>query len=183
MWGRNKQETKQVVAENSSTTLISAGTEIRGDMAFNGVMHVEGRISGNLNSEQGQLTLSEGGVVEGDIRSPRIVINGNVRGNVYASEHLELAAKAIITGNVYYNLLEMTKGSQVNGSLEHHPNGMPDVTPLLEKARDVDAQGQLIEAGQQPWSGLMPVVSGHIKLTVTLGYLDNALNQRCLRVA
>ncbi|MGI9274113.1 MAG: bactofilin family protein [Endozoicomonas sp.] len=150
MWGRNKQETKQAVAEHSSTTLISAGTEIRGDMTFNGAMHVEGRISGNLDSEQGQLTLSEGGAVDGDIRAPRIVINGNVRGNVYASEHLELAIKAVITGNVYYNLLEMTKGSQVNGSLEHHPNGMPDVTPLLEKARDVEVDGEVIGAGQQP---------------------------------
>ena len=134
MWGKNKPENK--VSGDADTTLISAGTEIEGDVNFTGVLLVEGKVRGNLNSEDGHLTLAESGFVQGDIRAPKIVINGSVRGCVYAMEHVELAAKAEITGNVYYNVIEMVKGSQVNGSLEHHPNGMPDIKPILVRVTD-----------------------------------------------
>ena len=134
MWGKNKSASR--VSGDSDTTLISAGTEIEGDVNFSGVLLIEGKVCGNLNSENGHLTLAETGFVEGDIRVPKIVINGAVRGCVYALEHVELAARAEITGNVYYNVIEMVKGSQVNGSLEYHPDGMPDIKPLLVKVVD-----------------------------------------------
>ncbi|OED49219.1 hypothetical protein ACH42_01975 [Endozoicomonas sp. (ex Bugula neritina AB1)] len=134
MWGK----IKEVIEDESShqATLISIGTEIEGNVAFSGSLLIEGRVRGSLNSEDGQITLSESGFVEGDIRAPRVVIDGSVRGNVFAMERLELNANAEITGNVYYNVIEMVKGSQVNGSLEHHPNGMPSVTPIIAMVTD-----------------------------------------------
>ena len=146
MWGRNRLENNGVAGD--SMTLISAGTEIQGDVAFTGSMHVEGKICGNLKADQGVITITQSGSVEGDIRAPRIVINGSVRGNVYAGEHLELAAQAVINGNVYYNVVEMVKGSQVNGCLEHRSENRPEVTPLLEKVNN-DGQNDLIEAEQE----------------------------------
>jgi len=57
------------------------------------------------------------GEVIGEIHVPHIVINGVVRGNVYAGEHIELASKAMVNGNVYYKSMEMMLGAQINGSL------------------------------------------------------------------
>ena len=59
---------------------------------------------------------------------PYIVLNGAVNGDVHSSEHVELAAKARITGNVHYNLLEMSIGAEVNGKLLHSHE--PAETPL-----------------------------------------------------
>ncbi|WP_281647647.1 polymer-forming cytoskeletal protein [Parendozoicomonas sp. Alg238-R29] len=118
MWGKKGQN--DVVAPTSgSTTLISDHTEITGDIRFRGVMHVEGKIVGDVRAVEGTLRLVEGGVIEGDINAPHIIINGSVKGDVYATEKLELASKAVISGNVYYQLIEMVVGAQVNGSLEH----------------------------------------------------------------
>ena len=50
---------------------------------------------------------------------PFQIINGDVKGNLYAVEHIELANKARINGNVFYKLLEMAVGSEVNGKLIH----------------------------------------------------------------
>ena len=47
------------------------------------------------------------------------VINGSIEGNVYATEKLELSAKARIKGNVHYNVLEMASGAAVNGNMLH----------------------------------------------------------------
>jgi cytoskeletal protein CcmA (bactofilin family) len=48
-----------------------------------------------------------------------VIINGSVDGNVYSSRHLELASKARVQGNVFYSLVEMAAGAEVNGNLAH----------------------------------------------------------------
>ncbi len=103
-------------------TVIGAGTEIVGNIIFSGGLHVDGRIKGNVQAEPDStsaLTLSEKGVIEGDIHVPNIVINGEVNGDVYGGLRVELAPRARVAGTVYYNLLEMAMGASVNGQLIH----------------------------------------------------------------
>ena len=57
--------------------------------------------------------------MQGEIKVPSVIINGLVEGDVHSTQHLELAAKARVIGNVYYHLIEMVMGSEVNGSLCH----------------------------------------------------------------
>ena len=106
-------------------TLIGQGTEINGDLIFAGGLHVDGRINGNVAAEEGSssiLILSEFGHIEGDVRVPNIVINGKIVGDVHGSTRVELAPKSRIKGSVYYNLIEMAIGAEVNGALVHQPN-------------------------------------------------------------
>lgn len=102
-------------------TLIGRQTEILGDVRFSGGLHVDGKIKGKVgadNSNKGaSLSVSENGTVEGDVRVPNIVLNGRVTGDVYASERIHLAAKARVNGNVYYKILEMEAGAEINGQL------------------------------------------------------------------
>ncbi len=101
-------------------TVVGMGTEITGDLHFTGGLHVDGVIKGNVTAEQdgrSALTISENGNIEGEVRVPNIIINGTVVGDVYASQRVELAPKARVTGTVYYSLLEMAMGSEVNGQL------------------------------------------------------------------
>ena len=106
-------------------TLIGQGTEITGDLIFAGGLHVDGRINGNVAAEEDSssiLILSEFGHIEGDVRVPNIVINGKIVGDVHGSTRVELAPKSRIKGSVYYNLIEMAIGAEVNGALVHQPN-------------------------------------------------------------
>ncbi|WP_419533153.1 bactofilin family protein [Endozoicomonas sp.] len=150
MFGKSKAA-GNVSNKHGSTTLISSETTITGDIHFTGAVHIEGRVKGNISADHGLLTIAHSGSVEGDVRAQRVVVDGHVRGNVFAEEHLELASRAVITGNVFYSVIEMTKGSQVNGSLEHHPNGVPaGQQPLLERSDATDTEipvGEVIEVG------------------------------------
>jgi len=103
-------------------TLIGQHTEIRGDVVFSGGLHVDGTVKGNVIAEGGAesvLSLSERGTIEGEVRVPNIMINGTVIGDVYAENHIELAPQARVKGNVYYSLIEMAMGAEVNGNLVH----------------------------------------------------------------
>jgi len=104
------------------STVIGQQTEITGDIAFAGGLHVDGTIRGNVIAEVDQisaLTLSEAGRIEGDVRVPNVILNGSVSGDVYASQRVELAPNAKVNGTVYYQLLEMAMGAEVNGQLVH----------------------------------------------------------------
>ena len=103
-------------------SLVGRQTELHGDIRFAGGLHVDGVVRGNIVADddtESLLTLSEHGTIEGEVNVPNIVLNGSVIGDVYASEHIELAVNARVTGNVYYRLLEMAMGAEVNGNLVH----------------------------------------------------------------
>lgn len=103
-------------------TLIGENTHIKGDVHFSGGLRIDGAVTGNIIADEGEpamLTLSEKGRVQGEIRVANQLINGRVSGHLYASEHVELAVKAQINGNVFYHLLEMAMGAEVNGQLVH----------------------------------------------------------------
>ena len=103
-------------------TLIGQGTVIDGDLVFSGGLHVDGKIIGNVMAEEGSdamLILSEFGSIEGEVKVPNMVLNGEIIGDVFGSERVELAAKSRINGSVYYNLIEMAIGAEVNGGLVH----------------------------------------------------------------
>ena len=101
-------------------SLIGRQTEFSGDVRFSGGLHIDGSIKGNVLAEEDSdavLTLSEHGSIKGQISVPQVVISGTVLGDVYAERHVELTSSARISGDVYYGLIEMAMGAEVNGSL------------------------------------------------------------------
>lgn len=100
-------------------TQIGKGTTIDGDIQFTGGLLIEGTVKGNMTAENDQATLilSEQGSIQGEVRVSGMVLNGSIDGDVFASGKVELFEKARICGDVYYNLLEMAVGAEVNGKL------------------------------------------------------------------
>jgi|TARA_R110002073_G_scaffold334916_1_gene525603 cytoskeletal protein CcmA (bactofilin family) len=114
--GRDKKSSH---TNYSDHTLIAPSAQIRGDVEFSGGLHVMGKVIGSITvtGDGGRLVIGESGFVEGEIHVPKVVVNGRVVGDVHAAEHLELAEKAVVEGNVYYTMIEMVMGAQVNGKL------------------------------------------------------------------
>lgn len=115
MFGKTDKTRREI------TTLLGAQTRIKGDVEFGGGLHVEGTIVGNVTgaSDDAAISISEGGVVEGSVRAPEVVLNGTVKGDVTATRRVELGPTAKVVGNVIYQLIEMAIGAEVNGKLMH----------------------------------------------------------------
>jgi len=129
MWGKKKSNSTKI------ETLVGTAMEIQGDLIFSGGLHVDGKIIGNVvagEDSHSMLILSDQGQIEGEVRVPFVVLNGQVIGDVYASERVELSRHGQVKGNVYYNLLEMAMGAEVNGNLVH----CKDEKKLLEYQAD-----------------------------------------------
>ena len=121
MFGSKKNNSPKAKA-GAADTLICKQTKITGDISFNGVLYVDGHIKGDIFAEELEislLTIGTNGYVEGQISVPHIVILGRVKGDVRAIEHVELMSDSRIEGNVYYKLMEMAMGAEVNGQMLH----------------------------------------------------------------
>ena len=66
-------------------TLIGKGAEVQGNLRFVGGLHVDGKIQGHVIAEiaptgEAAVSLSATGVIEGNLESPFVVLDGRVRG-------------------------------------------------------------------------------------------------------
>ena len=105
----------------AAITLIAAATEVVGDISFAGQLYVYGRVLGNISALDGSASLivCEDGEIRGDIRVPNVIVNGDVKGDVYGKSKVEISSKACVQGNVYYSLIEMQLGARIEGQLIH----------------------------------------------------------------
>lgn len=125
---------------DKGVTLIAPHTEVVGDIKFSDQLYVSGRVVGNVVADDDKATLvvSEEGCVAGEVRVPNIVINGRVEGDVFAGNKVELASKAKVQGNLFYKLIEMQLGAQVQGQLVHENAGSAE--NVHELKRDAAAE-------------------------------------------
>ncbi len=120
-------------ASPSKMTTIGNNSTFTGNITFTGTLKISGTVKGNIESNEdadANLILDQNGIVEGDITAPNVLIRGEVNGNVHSSSQVEIDVSALVTGNVYYDVLEMHGGSTVNGSLIRN---MGKTAGLLEK--------------------------------------------------
>jgi len=150
MFGGNKQ--KQSKRNSDIDSLVGSQTRVRGDIYFNGGLHIDGVVEGNViaEAEHSMLTTSERCRIEGDVRVHHIVLNGEVIGDVHALEHVELAANARVTGNVYYRVIEMMMGAEVNGSLIH----------VVDSKEEKSNRSEISE-NSSPEETLLPIASAN----------------------
>lgn len=115
MFGSRKRVTPRI------ETLIAAGTRIDGNLVISGGVYLEGYVHGNVTAEPGAeaavLSIAQQGVVEGTVEVPRVIVNGEVRGDIRARDKVELGATARVSGNVSYGIIEMAAGAVIQGRL------------------------------------------------------------------
>lgn len=130
----SRRETMATSGASGSTTLISSETTITGDISFTGQLDVEGTVIGSIQAASADATLRvvSGGRVAGEIKVPHATVNGKVEGDVHSSERLVLSERAVVDGDVYYNLIEMSAGAKVNGGLRHSSNVADDLAAKRE---------------------------------------------------
>jgi cytoskeletal protein CcmA (bactofilin family) len=139
------------------TTLVGSDTRVHGDLEFKGGCLVDGFVRGNVKSvddENATLSISERGCVEGAVMVPNVLLNGTVKGDVKATQRVELGSNARVVGNVQYSLIEMAIGAEVNGKLIHESE---ESQRKAAQARNEIAAGESAEAQAELPAEPMPV--------------------------
>lgn len=129
MFGQGKGNGKQ--ANGQVDTLIGRNTHVVGDIEFSGGLYIDGKVTGTIRAQPGveaMLSVSEHGLVEGDVRVPNVVVNGQLIGNIHQAQTVELLPSGRIQGNVEYAVLQMSGGAAITGQLNQIREGTRQLT-------------------------------------------------------
>jgi cytoskeletal protein CcmA (bactofilin family) len=125
----------------SFDTLIGAATRIEGRMVVNKSIRLDGTIEGSIESSiDNQVTVAIGhtGLVHGDVRAHRVLVNGRVDGNIYAREKCELHETSKVKGDIHYGLLGIEHGAEILGLMVKKIDATGKVESVIEARNLID---------------------------------------------
>ena len=98
-------------------TTFSSTTSFSGVLKFDSSLKVEGKFKGKIISK-GHLIIGENAKVNANIKAQSIIIAGEVRGDVEASDRLEMLPTGKLYGNIKTKKLKMADGVVFEGSCQ-----------------------------------------------------------------
>jgi cytoskeletal protein CcmA (bactofilin family) len=99
-------------------TIIGRHLVINGEVSCDDDLTIEGAVDGFVAVKEGTLTIEPTARVEADIRGARVVVRGYVRGAIAASERIELAPSARMTGSLSAGQIVIGEGAEFNGPID-----------------------------------------------------------------
>jgi cytoskeletal protein CcmA (bactofilin family) len=96
------------------TAFLDEGSEIEGKYTFSGTVLLNGKFQGEIASPD-TLIIGERGVVNATVRAGTLVVNGELVGDVHASERVELAGKARVFGDLESPVIVLQEGVLFEG--------------------------------------------------------------------
>lgn len=111
----SSSQTYNTSTMSSSKNVLSSDVEIDGNLKFSNDLIVDGKIKGQVTSENGSLTIGENAHIEGEIITQRVTVFGKVEGNITVTERCEIKTNAEVIGDVQAATLTMEEGAMFSG--------------------------------------------------------------------
>ncbi len=100
-----------------SESLIAPDIAIEGKIEGSGHVRIAGRFKGDVDV-RGDLTIEHGAHVTGSVRADKVVISGELVGNIEAASHVELMQSGSLTGDLKAASLTVAAGSRMRGQAD-----------------------------------------------------------------
>jgi cytoskeletal protein CcmA (bactofilin family) len=106
------------VAAGGEQATIGKGLFIKGEITGSESLFIDGKIEGSINLPGNRVTVGRNGQVASTITAREIVILGKVRGNVTASDRVDIRAEGALTGDVTAARISIEDGAFFKGGID-----------------------------------------------------------------
>jgi cytoskeletal protein CcmA (bactofilin family) len=107
----NVENTKDIKAYLGEDTVFS------GTLTFNGVVRIDGKMDGQINTDD-TLIVGENGVLEANINAGTVICRGKIKGTIRASKRIEIHTNSEVVGNIAAPALLVENGAIFDGSCD-----------------------------------------------------------------
>ncbi len=94
----------------SISTFIEAGVSIEGTITFSNTIRIDGKLKGKITGNGGTVIIGEKGEMKADINAAVVVIMGQIKGTVVASERIEIYPPARVIGDIQSPVVSIESG-------------------------------------------------------------------------
>lgn len=98
-------------------SLIAANLTIEGKIEGTGHVRIAGKFKGDVNV-QGDLTIEKGAKLNGGVRAEKVIVSGELEGNIDSASRVELLDTAVMNGDLKAGSLTVAAGSKIRGHVE-----------------------------------------------------------------
>jgi len=104
----------EILSDEDFDTILSQDIDFTGTLNFEKPFLIRGKVSGEIKAK-GLLLIDEDAVINADISTSKVIIRGYVKGDIIASEKIEINATGTLEGNVTAPEVYMETGCVFNG--------------------------------------------------------------------
>ena len=103
---------------NSEQATIGKGLVIKGEISGSESLFVDGKVEGTINLPGNRVTIGRNGQVAANITSREIVVLGKVRGNITATDRVDIRSEGALTGDVTAARISIEDGAFFKGGID-----------------------------------------------------------------
>jgi cytoskeletal protein CcmA (bactofilin family) len=130
------KEKKKEYDENKITGFFDKDTEFKGDLTFKGSFRIDGYFKGTINSDS-TLVIGEQGKVEADVKVGYLVISGEIKGTVRATDKVEVHNRGRVIGTIITPKLSVDEGAFLEANCQAGEQVVLDSPETNNKEGDV----------------------------------------------
>jgi cytoskeletal protein CcmA (bactofilin family) len=97
---------------------IGKGLFVKGEITGSESLFIDGKVEGSINLPGNRVTVGRNGQVAASVAAREIVILGKVRGNVSASDRVDIRAEGALTGDVTAARISIEDGAFFKGGID-----------------------------------------------------------------
>ncbi len=110
---------KRPVLSEGIDSVIGKRARFKGEISSSGSINITGTFEGKLAAD-GEVIVSQGGKVEGEITGGQVSVSGEVDGNITAGETLEICKSGRVHGDLFGGKIVIEEGSSYQGKVRVH---------------------------------------------------------------
>ncbi len=103
---------------NQEQATIGKSLVIKGEVTGSESLYIDGRVEGSINLSGNRVTVGRNGVVAANINAREIVVIGKVRGNLVASDRVDIRNEGSLTGDVVAQRISIEDGAFFKGGID-----------------------------------------------------------------
>ena len=109
---------RNAVINSAEQATIGKSLVIKGEVTGSESLYIDGRVEGSINLPGNRVTVGRNGVVSANISAREIVVLGKVRGNMNASDRVDIRGEGSLTGDVVSQRISIEDGAYFKGGID-----------------------------------------------------------------
>src|SRR5665811_402619 len=109
---------RPVTTTTADQATIGKSLVIKGEVTGSESLYIDGRVEGSINLSGNRVTIGRNGVVAANINAREIVVLGKVRGNLTASDRVDIRSDGSLTGDVVAARISIEDGAFFKGGID-----------------------------------------------------------------
>jgi cytoskeletal protein CcmA (bactofilin family) len=138
---------RNAIMNSNEQATIGKSLIIKGEVTGSEALYIDGRVEGSINLAGNRVTIGRNGVVSANVTAREIVIIGKVRGNLNASDRVDIRNEGSLTGDVIAQRISIEDGAFFKGGIDiQKPNSQQKVNGKSESTSVTGSTGASIGA-------------------------------------